>query len=214
MTTPITTSTIDSQMHNNVMAAGSRDRPPMLTTGRYAQWQSRFMRYVDTKPNGEALRKCILQGPCKISIVTIPGQPVIDESPAVEEQTVLETFSNITPENKAQYDVEKEAIHLIFTRIRDEIYSIFTRQLMICGQLLKGYNRVNLLTSKMSRLVCFGSLADLLQEMKSQLCHTTPGKEIAKPITPPSESAFKEFSDPEQAQRDKDMQKNLAFIAK
>ncbi|GKB63070.1 hypothetical protein Tco_0919256 [Tanacetum coccineum] len=39
------------------------------------------------------------------------------------------------------------------------------------------------------------------------------GKEIAKPITPPSESASKEDSDPEQAQRDKDMQKNLALIA-
>ncbi|GKF14906.1 retrovirus-related pol polyprotein from transposon TNT 1-94, partial [Tanacetum coccineum] len=34
------------------------------------------------------------------------------------------------------------------------------------------------------------------------------GKEIAKLITPPSESASKEDSDPEQAQRDKDMQKN------
>ncbi|GJX32678.1 retrovirus-related pol polyprotein from transposon TNT 1-94 [Tanacetum coccineum] len=32
-------------------------------------------------------------------------------------------------------------------------------------------------------------------------------KQIAKPITPPSESASKEDSDPEQAQRDKDMQK-------
>ncbi|GKD29438.1 retrovirus-related pol polyprotein from transposon TNT 1-94 [Tanacetum coccineum] len=37
------------------------------------------------------------------------------------------------------------------------------------------------------------------------------GKEIAKPITPPSESASEEDSDPEQAQRDKDMQKNLAL---
>ncbi|GJZ44656.1 hypothetical protein Tco_0591911 [Tanacetum coccineum] len=61
MTTPITTCTTDSQMYNNIMAAGLRDRPPMLTTGRYAQWQSCFMRYVDTKQNGEALRKCILQ---------------------------------------------------------------------------------------------------------------------------------------------------------
>nr|GFD39033.1 hypothetical protein [Tanacetum cinerariifolium] len=34
------------------------------------------------------------------------------------------------------------------------------------------------------------------------------------PITPLSESAFEEDSDPEQAQKDKDMQKNLAFIAK
>ncbi|GJT62893.1 hypothetical protein Tco_1006426 [Tanacetum coccineum] len=40
------------------------------------------------------------------------------------------------------------------------------------------------------------------------------GKEIAKPITPPSESASEEDIDPEQAQRDKDMQKNLALIAK
>ncbi|GKC97312.1 gag-pol polyprotein, partial [Tanacetum coccineum] len=40
------------------------------------------------------------------------------------------------------------------------------------------------------------------------------GKEIAKPIIPPSESASKEDSDPEQAQGDKDMQKNLALIAK
>ncbi|GJX28217.1 putative reverse transcriptase domain-containing protein [Tanacetum coccineum] len=40
------------------------------------------------------------------------------------------------------------------------------------------------------------------------------GKEIAKPITPPSESASEEDSDPEQAQRDKDMQKNLELIPK
>nr|GEZ94227.1 retrovirus-related Pol polyprotein from transposon TNT 1-94 [Tanacetum cinerariifolium] len=40
------------------------------------------------------------------------------------------------------------------------------------------------------------------------------GKEIAKPITPPSETASKEDNDPEQAWRDKDMQKNLALIAK
>nr|GFD04221.1 hypothetical protein [Tanacetum cinerariifolium] len=47
--------------------------------------------------------------------------------------------------------------------------------------------------------------------------HTTTrhkGKEIAKPITPPSETTSKEDSDPKQAQRDKDMQKNLALIAK
>ncbi|GKF56184.1 hypothetical protein Tco_0166524, partial [Tanacetum coccineum] len=40
------------------------------------------------------------------------------------------------------------------------------------------------------------------------------GKEIAKPITPPFESASEEDSDPEQAQKEKDMQKNLALIAK
>nr|GEZ77425.1 hypothetical protein [Tanacetum cinerariifolium] len=39
------------------------------------------------------------------------------------------------------------------------------------------------------------------------------GKEIAKPLTPPSKTASEEDIDPEQAHRDKDMQKNLALIA-
>nr|GEW33359.1 hypothetical protein [Tanacetum cinerariifolium] len=88
-------------MHNNIMAAGLRDCPPMLAVRRYAQWRSRFLRYIDSRLNGDALKKCILKG-----------------------------------------------------------------------------------------------------------------KEIAKRITPPSESASKEDNDHEQAQRDKDMQKNLALIAK
>ncbi|GJY31463.1 retrovirus-related pol polyprotein from transposon TNT 1-94 [Tanacetum coccineum] len=40
------------------------------------------------------------------------------------------------------------------------------------------------------------------------------GKEIAKSVTPQSESVSDEDNDPEQAQRDKDMQKNLALLAK
>nr|GEV31653.1 retrovirus-related Pol polyprotein from transposon TNT 1-94 [Tanacetum cinerariifolium] len=49
---------------------------------------------------------------------------------------------------------------------------------------------------------------------RSQTATRHKSKEIANPITPPSETASGEDSDPEQAQRDKDMQKNLALIAK
>ncbi|GKC05482.1 hypothetical protein Tco_0997092, partial [Tanacetum coccineum] len=110
-------------MHNNIMAAGSRDRPPMLATGRYAQWRSRFLRYIDTRPNGDALRKCILKGPYTPTIVTTPVVPAIEDSPAVPEQTTVETVTNMTPENRAHFESEKEAIHLILTGIGDEIYS-------------------------------------------------------------------------------------------
>ncbi|GJT64696.1 hypothetical protein Tco_1016176 [Tanacetum coccineum] len=61
--------------------------------------------------------------PYKLSAVTIPSQLATNDTPAVEEQTVLETFSNITPKNKAHYDTEKEAIHLILTGIGEDIYS-------------------------------------------------------------------------------------------
>ncbi|GJR16313.1 hypothetical protein Tco_0798965 [Tanacetum coccineum] len=40
------------------------------------------------------------------------------------------------------------------------------------------------------------------------------GKEVAKLITPQSESVSEEDNNPEQAQRDKEMQKNLALLAK
>ncbi|GJT95053.1 hypothetical protein Tco_1090571 [Tanacetum coccineum] len=65
----------------------------MLATGRYAQWQSRFLRYIDTRPN------------------------------AVPERTAVETLLNMSPENKEHYQSEKEAIHLLLVGIGDEIYS-------------------------------------------------------------------------------------------
>ncbi|GJV97372.1 hypothetical protein Tco_1548949 [Tanacetum coccineum] len=51
------------------------------------------------------------------------------------------------------------------------------------------------------------------QSTKSHVPTRNKGKDISKPITPPSESASEEEDgDPKQAQRDKDMQKNLAHI--
>nr|GFB05436.1 hypothetical protein [Tanacetum cinerariifolium] len=66
----------------------------------------------------------------------------------------------------------------------------------------------------MSRQTYFGSLENSPLTMEKQWNLITQGKVIAKPITPLSESASEEDSDPEQAQRDKDIQKNLALIAK
>ncbi|GKE74506.1 hypothetical protein Tco_1536547 [Tanacetum coccineum] len=110
-------------MHNNIMADSSRDRPPMLATRRYAQWRSRFLRYIDTRPNSDALRKCILKGPYTPTIVTTPAVLATENYPVVPEQTTVETVMNMTPENRANFESEKEAIHLILTGIGDEIYS-------------------------------------------------------------------------------------------
>ncbi|GKC99418.1 hypothetical protein Tco_1169693 [Tanacetum coccineum] len=91
-------------MHNNIMAAGSKERPPMLGPGRYSQWHSRFLRYLDTKSNGEYLRKCIFDGPYMPTNVLIAA---------------VEAAENILP--VAAH--EEEAIFLILTGIGDEIYS-------------------------------------------------------------------------------------------
>nr|GEX72053.1 ribonuclease H-like domain-containing protein [Tanacetum cinerariifolium] len=76
-----------NQMYNNIMAAGSRDRPPMLATGRYPQWRSRFLRYINTRPNGDALRKCILNGPYIPTTVVVQAVAATDDSSAIPEHT-------------------------------------------------------------------------------------------------------------------------------
>ncbi|GJU10692.1 reverse transcriptase domain-containing protein [Tanacetum coccineum] len=135
------------------------------------------------------------------------GQPATDESLEVREQTV-EIFSNISPENKVHHDVEKEAIHFLLNGIGDEIY-LTVNACKIAHDMWITIERLQQAESLNKQDV--GSLAYLPLEMESQLSQLP---QIAKPIKPPSESASEEDNDPEQAQRDKDMQKNLALIVK
>nr|GEV69186.1 copia protein [Tanacetum cinerariifolium] len=224
MKTPTVTSSTDSQMHNNIMTAGSKDRPPMLARGRYPQWRSRFLRYIDTRPNGDALRKCILSGPYKPTTVLVQAVAATDDSPAIPEHTTVETPMNMSPENKAHFQAEKEAIHLILTGIGDEIYSTVDAFQTAQEILAKNANPLALVataqatqdiyyqTSKSHK--SYAPSSKPLIPTRSHITTRNKGKEITKLITPPSETASKEDSDPEQAQRDRDMQKNLTLIAK
>ncbi|GJX68540.1 hypothetical protein Tco_0304267 [Tanacetum coccineum] len=106
-----------------------------------------FLKKVDP-PNGDALRKCILEGPYTPSTVTIPAVPATDDY-----SEVPETLD-----------------------IGDEIYSTIdvcktTHDMWIAIE--STTCRVNLLTFKMSRLICFGSLENSLLMMESRWSHTT-----------------------------------------
>nr|GEV97094.1 ribonuclease H-like domain-containing protein [Tanacetum cinerariifolium] len=75
------------------------------------------------RPNGEALRKCIRSGPYKPTTVLVHAVEATDNSLVVAKHTTVETPANMSPENKAHFLAEKEAIHLILTGIGDDIYS-------------------------------------------------------------------------------------------
>nr|GFA06924.1 hypothetical protein [Tanacetum cinerariifolium] len=81
--------------------------------------------------------------------------------------------------------------------------------------ILKQYhNEVNELHAKiLARNANLLALVATAQADQDQYYQTSrhKGKEIAKPITPPSETASEEDSDPKQAQRDKDMVKDSAY---
>ncbi|GJV44589.1 integrase, catalytic region, zinc finger, CCHC-type containing protein [Tanacetum coccineum] len=192
-------------------------------------------------PNGDALRKCILKCTYTPTTVVVPAVPAIENSPKIPAQTTVKTVLNMSPENKAYFESEKEAIHLILTGIGDEIYSTVD----VCQtahemwEAIERLQQVNELRAE--RMAKNANPLALVvaaqtypypyyQSPKSHKSYTPTskaslptkshattrykGKEIDKPITPPSESASEEDSDPEQAQKDKEMQKNLALIAK
>nr|GEW57625.1 hypothetical protein [Tanacetum cinerariifolium] len=50
-------------LHNAIMEAGGKDRPPMLAPGNYVQWKSKIKRYIDTKPNHELIHYCLKNPP-------------------------------------------------------------------------------------------------------------------------------------------------------
>nr|GEV86815.1 hypothetical protein [Tanacetum cinerariifolium] len=52
-------------LHNAIMEAGGKDRPPMLAPGNYVKWKSRIKRYIDTKPNHELIHYCLKNPPYK-----------------------------------------------------------------------------------------------------------------------------------------------------
>nr|GEU69669.1 retrovirus-related Pol polyprotein from transposon TNT 1-94 [Tanacetum cinerariifolium] len=56
---------ISNALHNAIMEAGSKDRPPMLAPGNYVQWKSKIKRYIDTKPNHELIHYCLQNPPYK-----------------------------------------------------------------------------------------------------------------------------------------------------
>nr|GFB11538.1 hypothetical protein [Tanacetum cinerariifolium] len=110
-------------MHNDIMAVSFKECPSMLAPGRYAQWQSRFLRYVDTKPNKKELKQCIYDGPYVMTKILILAKPAIVTQEAVHEHRVPETYGNTTPEKYAYFDAETAEIHMILSGIRYETYS-------------------------------------------------------------------------------------------
>nr|GEW30311.1 retrotransposon protein, putative, unclassified [Tanacetum cinerariifolium] len=241
----------------------------LILNGRYPQWRSRFLRYIDTRPNGEALRKCILSDPYKPTTVLVQVVEATDDSLAIPEHTTIETRMNISGNMGSYLKVITRFYKLINEMIRNNL-TVTTMQVNVqfLQQLQPEWSSFVTIAKQQYKLdeVSYHKLFDILKQYQKEVnelrverlareanplalvataqanqdpyyqtskshksyapsskpsiltkSHTTTrhkGKEIAKPITPPSETASEEDSNPEQAQRDKDMQKNLALIAK
>nr|GEW04898.1 hypothetical protein [Tanacetum cinerariifolium] len=57
----------------DIYAAGSKSRPPMLNKENYVPWSSRLLRYAKSRPNGKLIHNSILNGPYVRRMIPKPG---------------------------------------------------------------------------------------------------------------------------------------------
>nr|GEV59518.1 copia protein [Tanacetum cinerariifolium] len=109
-------------LHNAIMEAGSKDRPPMLAPGNYVQWKSKIKRYIDTKPNHELIHYCLMNAPYKLDWID-KEVPISEGSPITRTERFQETYKNVSQEIHDQLNAEVEAVQIILTGIDNDIYS-------------------------------------------------------------------------------------------
>nr|GEV86773.1 hypothetical protein [Tanacetum cinerariifolium] len=121
----------------------------------------------------------------------------------------------MSPKNKGQYESEKEAIHLLLTGIGDEIYLIVdackTAYEMWIAIERQEVNKIH--AERIAKNANPLALVVAAQPHPDPY-YQAPNQRDSQTNHTPSESAFKEDSDPKQAQKDKEMPKNLALISK
>nr|GEY24786.1 hypothetical protein [Tanacetum cinerariifolium] len=57
----------------DIYAAGSESRPPMLNKENYVPWLSRLLRYAKSRPNGKLIHNSIINGPYVKRMIPEPG---------------------------------------------------------------------------------------------------------------------------------------------
>nr|GEZ32551.1 putative reverse transcriptase domain-containing protein [Tanacetum cinerariifolium] len=194
------------------------------------------------------------------------SEQATDNSPAVPEHTTVETPTNMSPENKAHFLAEKEAIHLIVTRIGDYIYSTvdacqtaqemweaierlqqesyYTIFYKLANEMIRNNLTVTMMQVNIQFLqqlqldwswfvtivkqqhkldeVSYHKLFDILKQYQNEVNELRAEKlarnanclALVANAQDSQDPFYQSSSDPKQAQRDKDMQKNLALIEK
>nr|GEX90291.1 hypothetical protein [Tanacetum cinerariifolium] len=95
-------------LHNAIMKAGSKDRPPMLASGNYVQWKSIIKKYIDTKPNHELIHYSLQNPPYKYTWAD-KEVPVTEGSPETTTVRYMENYNNVSQNLRNQLNAEAEA---------------------------------------------------------------------------------------------------------
>nr|GEY68554.1 Gag-Pol polyprotein [Tanacetum cinerariifolium] len=156
-------------------------------------------------PNGEALKKCILSGPYKPTTVLVQATEATDDSPAILEHTTPE-WSRFVTIVKQQHKLDEVSYHKLFDILKqyqNEVNELYAKKLARNANPLAlvataQASQDQYYQTSRSHRSSAPSPKPLIPS-RSQTTTRHKGKEIAKAITPPSETASEEDNNPEQA---------------
>ncbi|GKE34233.1 hypothetical protein Tco_1453555 [Tanacetum coccineum] len=84
----------------DIYAASSKNRPPMLNKENYVPWSSRLLRYAKSRPNGNLIYDSIMNGPYVRRMIPEPGD-------ADREVPVNETFHEQTDDELTEKELKQ-----------------------------------------------------------------------------------------------------------
>ncbi|GJX52094.1 hypothetical protein Tco_0280463 [Tanacetum coccineum] len=128
----------------DIYAAGSENRPPMLIKDNYVPWYSRLLNYTKSKPNGKLIHNSIMHGSYVRRMIPEPGDQ--DREVFVAKTFHMQTNDEHTKKEVKQMESDDQAIQIILMGLPEDIYAAVdscktTKEIWLrVQQMMKGYN--------------------------------------------------------------------------
>nr|GEY69991.1 integrase, catalytic region, zinc finger, CCHC-type, peptidase aspartic, catalytic [Tanacetum cinerariifolium] len=111
----------------DIYAAGSENRPPMLNKENYAPWSSRLLRYAKSRPNRKLIHNSIINGPYVRRMIPEPGDP--NRKVPMNETFHVQLDDEPTKKELKQIEADDQAIQTILLGLPEDIYAAVDKKI-------------------------------------------------------------------------------------
>nr|GEY36057.1 Gag-Pol polyprotein [Tanacetum cinerariifolium] len=128
----------------DIYAAGSENRPPMLNKDNYVSWSSRIIRYARSRPNGKMIVDSIENGPYVRKMISTPGEPDLPVPVPVPETFHEQTDEELTENDINWMDADDQAIQTILLGLpkdekKEKLFNEWEKFTSIDGKSIESY---------------------------------------------------------------------------